>query len=425
VFLDGPTGTGKTLIAELIRLDQGVRALYVCSDKSLQDQFARDFPYAKVLKGRANYPTESNPNATAADCVANRASDPCFHCEHGHAKCPYQIAKRAALGADLAVTNISYLLTEANYVGNFSGLDMVIVDEADTLESQLMNFVEFRVAKRYMEMVRMEPPKKGARKTTIIRWLEDFHEAFEPMVKSERDLRAQRNMKGVLQATKRVTDELRKELRMREDPEAADEDTGLWLRQYDRDDTFIMKPVKVSSMGAKYLWRHAKKWLIMSATLISSDEMADSLGLPWDYDTVMVPSTFPVENRPIYMTPIADMTYKNMKEGDAVQDALYGIHSILMKYPKDRVLIHTVSYDLNEQIRYALTRGQYDVTDRGRRVYSYANSRERHDALEGFKQSRVLSCWHRPWSEASTYQMTCAGYRSSPRFPTQVLQIGR
>jgi Rad3-related DNA helicase len=56
VFLDAPTGTGKTAIAEMVRRRLEVaRGLYVCTTKSLQDQVARDFPYARVLKGRANY----------------------------------------------------------------------------------------------------------------------------------------------------------------------------------------------------------------------------------------------------------------------------------------------------------------------------------------------------------------------------------
>jgi len=382
VFLDGPTGTGKTLIAELIRRENAGNALYVCSDKALQDQFAKDYPYAKVLKGRANYPTQSNPNATAADCIAKRPVDPCFHCEDGHAGCPYQIAKREALGSELAVTNISYLLTEANYVGGFSGRDLVIVDEADTLESQLMSFVEYRVPIKYMQMARMEPPKKGARKATIIAWMDDFIQTFEPMAKAERDMKAQRGMKACVQATVRVMGELQRELKLRDDPDL-DEDTGLWLRQYEKDNQFVMKPVKVSSMGTKFLWRHAPRWLVMSATLISSDEMADSLGLPYDYATVIVPSTFPPENRPVIMAPIADVTYKTIKEGEAVVDLSYAIQAILMHHPKDRILIHTVSYDLTEQIAYQLRRGGYRVP--GRDIITYDSGRGRHGALDRFK----------------------------------------
>ena len=57
VFLDAPTGAGKTLIGEMVRRQVATKSLYVCHSLGLQDQFVRDFPYAKVLKGRANYPT--------------------------------------------------------------------------------------------------------------------------------------------------------------------------------------------------------------------------------------------------------------------------------------------------------------------------------------------------------------------------------
>ena len=85
-FLDAPTGAGKTLIAEVMRqvwafdkpfvgFDQ---AIYLCSTLSLQDQFMHDFPYARLIKGRSNYPTRDQPEKfdlwgerrlTAADCT--------------------------------------------------------------------------------------------------------------------------------------------------------------------------------------------------------------------------------------------------------------------------------------------------------------------------------------------------------------------
>lgn len=385
VFLDGPTGTGKTLIAELVRRRLGGKVLYVCSDKSLQDQFARDFPYAKVLKGRANYPTQSNRNATAADCTAKSYNDPCFHCEDGKIGCPYEIAKKEALRAPLAVTNIQYLLTEANFVGGFSGRDLIIVDEADTLESMLMNFVEFRIPQVYMRMVRMEPPVKAARKKTIIQWLYDFVAKFEPMANAELDLKRKRGMVSCVSSTIRIIHELEKEQRLREGSDS-DDTKALWLRQYEsKDEQFILKPVLVSGFGAKYLWKHARKWLVMSATLISSDEMADSLGLPFDYETVVVPMTFPVENRQIILAPVANVTYKSIKETEAVEDLAYAIQTIALKHPNDRMLVHTVSYDLTQRISNQLRNGGYKVPHR--EIVTYDQGRDRNDALDRFKRT--------------------------------------
>jgi superfamily II DNA or RNA helicase len=48
VFLDAPTGSGKTLIGEMARRRLGVSGLYVCSDKALQTQFMTGLP----IRGR-------------------------------------------------------------------------------------------------------------------------------------------------------------------------------------------------------------------------------------------------------------------------------------------------------------------------------------------------------------------------------------
>src|SRR5215469_12513074 len=85
--VDAPTGAGKTLIAELVRQSLNVRALYLCSSISLQEQFLKDFPHAALLKGRANYPTADHPSKfptqlNASDCQKVRTNLPaCPDCD--------------------------------------------------------------------------------------------------------------------------------------------------------------------------------------------------------------------------------------------------------------------------------------------------------------------------------------------------------
>lgn len=389
VFLDAPTGSGKTLIAELARRQvnvNGGNSLYVCSDKSLQDQFARDFPYAKVLKGRANYVTQSgDPVATAADCVAKAWDDPCWFCQDGKPGCPYEIAKKAALRAELAVTNTAYFLTEANYVKGFSGRDIVIADECDTMESMMMNFVQFEISQRNMELVKMNPPKKGARKKTLIAWLEEYADTLTPLVIRETDIKKHRNLKGSMDGALRCAKELERDIRLRK---ADSEDNGMWLRDYDRDDErLILKPVMVSHHGSMNLWRHAEKFLLMSATVISADEMADSLGLPFNFAVVTVPMTFPVENRPVILAPVANVVYKEMEQ--AVPRLAYAIARIAEDHPGDRILVHTVSYDLTRKLERELRYGNSgeDCRISNRTILSYNDSRDRDEALSKYKRT--------------------------------------
>ena len=62
LVVQAPTGSGKTLIAAGLSRMLAVPALYVVRTKQLQDQILQDFQYARVLKGRANYPTRLEPD---------------------------------------------------------------------------------------------------------------------------------------------------------------------------------------------------------------------------------------------------------------------------------------------------------------------------------------------------------------------------
>jgi ATP-dependent DNA helicase DinG len=337
VILNAPTGTGKTLIAEAVRRRMGLKTLYVCSSKTLQDQFLEDFDYAKVLKGRANYGTLFGPsNITAGDCTAQGSE--CDWCVPTF-NCPYQVAKRAAKEAELAVVNTAYFMAEANYVGGFSDNELVVVDECDVLEDELMGFVQYTVTKKMLWTLGLDAPKKGTHKATIIKWLDG--EVLPAAVFKVAQLKGETAADRVKQRT-----ELQQFVRKtRVVVEQLREDEDNWVR--DNNTPMTLKPVKVDQFGKGYLWRHGKKWLIMSATVISPDELVESLGLEeagLTWTVVNVPMTFPVENRRIHVAPVANMVSK--EKATAWPAMAEGLKRVLDQHPGERVLVHTVSYEL-------------------------------------------------------------------------------
>lgn len=381
-FVDAPTGSGKTLIGELIHKGMGGDALYIASSKTLQDQFLRDFPEAKVLKGRSNYPTQHGrfPEVTTADCTASGPGTPCLWCSD-KAACSYNVAKREALQAPLAVLNTAYFLAEANNVGGMSGRDLIIVDEADVIESELMGFASFDVSGRTLESLHLEPPTKGVHKPTLRAWMTDeLKPALEEAIgKIRRDtmdvqqLRRRATYANILGQLPLVASELEDER---------------WVRDYPRTRKgmasigFQMRPVVVHDVGAKYLWQHAEQFVLMSATLISSGEMADSLGLTQEgleWDEVIVPMTFPVMNRPIFVVPVADMS-KAAQEQGSLDVMLPAIRRVIERYEHDtRVLIHSVSYDMTRTIADSL-RAEF-----GSRVLSYTGADDREPTLRRYE----------------------------------------
>lgn len=371
VFLDAPTGSGKTLIGEVTRRIVGKRALYVCSDKGLQDQFARDFGYARVLKGRGNYPTQTAPypEITCSDCTRRGRDGECMWCPKPE-KCEYRRAKKIALASSLAVINTAYFLAEANYVGDLHA-GLVVLDEADIIERELMKFVEINIGDRVLDLIGLTAPKKGSHKTTIVTWIEDelipgLGEWIVGNVRLEdvRIMRRVKQMSRLVAALEAVKDSL----------------TGAenWVRDNEAG-PLVLKPVRVSAVAQRLLWAHGDKWLCMSATLISAEEIAESLGLEeGEWGVVKVPMTFDRENRKIYVVPAADMTGKTMVE--ELPKMVEGVKAVLRRWPEDRVLVHTVSYKLATDLLAGM--------EPTRPFLTYRSSEEKSWALKKFVETK-------------------------------------
>lgn len=363
VVLDAPTGSGKTLIAEMVRRMLACRGVYVCSDKGLQDQFAKDYPEARVLKGRGNYPTgRAGVYADACD----KADGACTWCKVVE-DCPYERAKRDALSARLAVLNTSYLLTECNGPGRFSGRDFVVVDECDVLERSLMGFVEVFVSTRRLEELGLEAPIKGSHLTTIVKWCRD--DLLPGIVGAVNRIRG-RDAASIKRANgwTRLAGDI---TRMCVEVERGD---GEWIRDNDAG-PLVLKPVTVDTLGERYLWQHARKWLVMSATVVSADEMMGSLGVgEGEWAVVKCPMTFAVENRPVVVAPVADMSFR-AKQWD---ECAHATREICRQHFGERVLVHAVSHALAQRLATELRRD-------AREVVTYSKAADREDAVRRFR----------------------------------------
>jgi Rad3-related DNA helicase len=371
VVLDAPTGVGKTLIAEVVRQRLQTRGLYLCSDLTLMDQFIHDFPYAMALKGRSNYtPLDPSPDAwghkpTCADC--DKYEDMCSFCDPTWA-CPYEQAKMGASRAELACTNIQYFLTECNLVrqSKFSGHPFVILDECDMLESHLMNFVEVSVTTRMQKYLGITWPRKKTVEGSWPEWFETnvprVEKRFQAMPARSLPERRFRTAVGrLLQRMKAV--------------QATIEDGGWVYTGYDQG-RIEFRPVTVEGIGHPNLWAHGKKFLAMSATVLSPEVFVESLGWEGSWEYVSVPSPYPKERRPVRVAPVATMTHKTKEE--AWPKMAEGVAKVLELHPDERVLVHTHSYALANYLF-----NEVPLPDR--RGFVYLDAGEREEAIRGFE----------------------------------------
>lgn len=436
VFLDAPTGAGKTIIGEAVRQIHRSKqhgfyeqALYLCTTKGLQNQFVHDFPYGSVIKGRANYPTLDYPKSfdlkgdrriTAANCSKRGGyekddfplCDTCLefdpdtnidglstheytslrHCHFCHPwqYCPYEIAKTTALRSALAIANTAYFLTEANYVGRFGEDDkgkvkfpFHIIDEADTLEGVLMGFIELSLSPQYLREYEIGVPALKTKPSTWLSWATSARIQLSELLKSatdeldsyQRDPIAKGPPPAKLRRYhERVSRHLTTIINV-EEALAVEPDN--WV--YDSSYGVVLKPVTVKSHTQKLLWRHGRKFLLMSASVISPDQMATDLGLSESgWGSVVVDSNFPVERRPVIVRSRANMTNKT-KELEWPK-MVRAVDEVLSHHSTERVLVHTVSYEWTNYLHKELSLG-----DNGRRLLIYEDSKQKEEILETYK----------------------------------------
>lgn len=392
-LLDSPTGTGKSIMSVAAGKISSKKTLYLCTTKNLQNQLATDFPNAVVLKGRGNYVCAKFPNdfprISAAECTKLPKQRKCDICKYPRQKelncfllpkdepcpcgqdCEYTQTKKSAISASLAVLNTHLFLVEANFIGGFSGFPFVVLDEADTLESTLLSFVEVSITKRQIDKLELELPEK---KTVASSWVDWINNDALPVIEQRlADLKLSSWALDNVKETNMLTG-LRGKFRFA----AKEIPNGNWVFMPE-EDRWTFKPVFVSKYAEDNLWKHGDRFLAMSATLINPYQFCRNLGVDVnDTEVITLDSPFPPENRPVYYVPVANMTHKLGKdEWDKIVSA---IDNILNANPDKKVLVHTVSYVLALHI---IQNSKYGAS----RMIMHKNAMTRNEVLKEFENS--------------------------------------
>jgi Rad3-related DNA helicase len=114
----------------------------------------------------------------------------------------------------------------------------------------------------------------------------------------------------------------------------------------------------------------------MSGTILNPAIESKDLGIN-EYDYFQFQSTFPVQNRPIYYTPVTDVSYKNMQSALPKLRDLLG--ETIDQYPNGKILVHTVSYDIRNYLMNNLRTDREIITH---------DTSTRTEMLNHFKESK-------------------------------------
>ena len=402
-LLDAPTGVGKSIIgiaatrrilqglnASKITIDQSepVRCIYLCKTKQLQDQILSEFPEARTVKGRTNYPCSlahnKFPKVTAEDCIEGCP----LRKPENQVNCPYLHAKNQALAAPIAVLNQSYFLAEANGPGQFGSNSMLIVDEVDTLENELLSHIQLTVTQKLLDQLKHYPENYDEltswREWVVSAPIDRLVERSEKQMPLLFDPRSGTFLGDMTDSQIEIYKGIvRLRALQRKLNRFAMEVSDNWVFYEEKNDkgeiSWIFKPVFISDYAFGYCWKHTKCVLGMSGTILDHKLMSDSLGIPLEEVKYhRIPSLFPPEKRLVYYQGVANLTRDTLNsELPKIAEAVDGL---LLKHAWDKVLVHTTSYQIRDYLIANLTPSWRFIT----------HGREnRAEKLEEFKKSTI------------------------------------
>jgi len=356
--LCAPTGCGKSLVAFSEGL-QHSKFLYLCSSRQLQTQIESEFPEAKVMWGRGNFKCNAFSGLDASECPY-MGDDQANAAEKRLCKlsCDYEIQKKAVLAHPFQVLNYSYFLFEGNFVGKFSDYPLIVCDEADKIESVVSKFINVRISKRLLGILRIKPPTFITTQAT--HWYRSWQD-WAGSTKSKVD-----NHRGRLTKRLEYIDPSDQRYKFTKD-EIQSCKSLLWKLDVfieNMDETWIYETIKyrgkITAWEFKPTWipkalmqrfflKHGHRFIFMSATFPPVPVLCQILGLAKsDVDYCEIPSTFPVGNRRVILDGVGDLGSKTFDQD--LPKVLDRINTLLNDYPNVKGVIHTVSWKLNEAV---------------------------------------------------------------------------
>ncbi len=317
------------------------------------------------------YPSKF-PEISAEDCWRSPTE-----CPKGPG-CRYYRAKAAAISAPISVLNYSYFLGEANSGGLFSGANILILDEIDSLEGELMNYIQFTVSTKQLKRFNLSMPREDSWEG----WMNWGHETIGKLQQNERDLGAQIPLDDgswgttEFKARKKLTAVQRFIQKLQEFLTRATPASWVYKSRMadDGNQIWSFSPIFVNSYVGLFE-RHGEKILGMSGTILDPETLANNLGIT-DWSYFKTTSPFPLKNRPIHYVPAANLIKKNMQ--DELPKLVLAVERIMALYPNDKILVHTTSYPVRDYLQFRL-----DLS----RVITH-DAKNRADKLKEFKRSQ-------------------------------------
>jgi len=365
VILEAPVGSGKSAIAMTFTRAYS-DAHVITPRKSLQDQYYDDFKEDIVLmKGRNAYPCTYDFNLTQYHRVINMvveghikppnrdqvncSNGPCNGnpdvwkmCIEDNGPCPYSVAIETAQDHHTIVHNIHSFIFQTKFGGKFERRNLLVIDEAHEIEGVIREFITKKVSIKVPVQ-----PSDCPDYPSIAEWGEWFmspsfvpeetphdisRKAADDTYVSQREEYVKK-IQGLVASSDYYKDGF------------SVRPSVIRVGNRDMGTNFEFVPHSIGNSANHYLLDYGDKVLLMSGTIYDHDQYCRSIGVdPKDAISIKIPSSFPVQNRPIYLKPEYQTDTSHANWGDNFSEMVAIIDRIQGIFKDVKGLIHAPSY---------------------------------------------------------------------------------
>jgi Rad3-related DNA helicase len=377
IIIEAGTGVGKSAvgltIARYLSQTPSTKgsnpsgAYFLTTQKILQEQYVKDFGGfsgpMKSIKSSTNYTCSFNKKTSCGEGLralrtAEKGSKFWKACTFN---CVYRVAKDGFLKSPEGVTNFPYFLAETQYAGKLTPRQVLVIDEAHNVDSELSKFVEVTISNRFCKsFLNLEIPK-GYTTAKYVAWIKEM---YIPVIAGK--------LKHLEQMLERYIG-LKEKIRSGEFASIAKKfeimdkhvcKVRRFLELYNSENWVMneivaggragrkieFKPIDVAPFANEMLYQFGDIVILMSATILDKDAFIECIGVPpEDCAFLSLQSPFPAENRPVVYSGIGKMSSKSIDE--TLPRMVEAVKAILAQHKSEKGIIHCHSYKVANYIK--------------------------------------------------------------------------
>ena len=368
VIIEAGTGVGKSAIGLTIsryvynslasNKDPG--AYFLTTQKILQEQYVSDFGGfsgpMKSIKSSSNYTCNFNKKNSCGESLralktAEKGTPFWKACSFN---CVYRKAKESFVSGREGVTNFPYFLAETQYSGKLLPKQVMVIDEAHNIDSELSKFIEITITDKFCQSFLNFRLPDGLTQHQYIDWVSNkYMTTISSKLKYlskmlEKYVGLQEKIKsGEFASVAKKYDMLDKHVcKVRRFLELYNKEN--WVMNEIAGDKYNskkvqFKPIDIAPYADEMLYSYGDSVIMMSATILDKAAFLECVGIKDEEAAfISLESPFPVENKPIIYSGIGKMNSSNIS--DTLPRMVDAVKAILAQHKGDKGIIHCHSY---------------------------------------------------------------------------------